>query len=147
MKTAYMLQQQTVVLPMYLLISRGQGREQSCGAQDEVDAALGADDIANLADLERIRRVLERFLHLALHPTPNSKSDTSTAARSRQRTGLKNPRSPPCECELQSLCLDASWANFSGELLICASYPFRIWIASSFERVMLGYMQRLHQHD
>ena len=60
-------------------------------------------------------------------------------ARHRRRTGLKKPRSPPCACELQSLCLDASSANLSGDPLISDPKPFSISIASSFDRVMFGY--------
>lgn len=33
-------------------------------AEDEVDAAVGADNVGQLADLEPERRVLERLLHL-----------------------------------------------------------------------------------
>lgn len=41
--------------------------DRLCSAQDDVHAAVRADDIAHLPDLERIRSFLERFLHLALH--------------------------------------------------------------------------------
>ena len=60
------------------------------------------------------------------------------------RTGLNMPRSPPLLCELQSLYLDASSANFSGEPLISAAYPLKISMASSFVRVMFDYAA--HQH-
>ena len=38
-----------------------------CRAEDEVDPAVRADDITDLANLEGVRRVLEGFLHLSLH--------------------------------------------------------------------------------
>ena len=36
------------------------------GAEDEVDPAVCADDVTDLANLEGVRRVLEGFLHLTL---------------------------------------------------------------------------------
>ena len=44
-------------------------RRKLLGAQDDVDTAVGADDVAHLADLEREGRVFERLLHLALQYT------------------------------------------------------------------------------
>ena len=38
-----------------------------CRAEDEVHPAVRADNVANLADLEGVRGILEWLLHLALH--------------------------------------------------------------------------------
>ena len=37
-----------------------------CRAEDEVYPTVRADDVADLANLERVRHLLERLLHLTL---------------------------------------------------------------------------------
>ena len=51
----------------------------------------------------------------------------------------KTPRSPPLRAELQSENSFASWANLSWDPLISVWYPWRISIASAFERVIFSW--------
>jgi len=53
--------------------------------------------------------------------------------------GPKTPRSPPLRVELQSENCFASCANFSWDPLIWVWYPWRISIASAFERVIFSW--------
>lgn len=52
-------------IPHNYHLNRPHYNSTSTGAQNQVHAALCADDVADLADLERVRRVLERLLHLS----------------------------------------------------------------------------------
>ncbi len=84
----------------------------SAGAQDEVHAALRIDNVTDLAHLQRKRRIFKRLLHL--------------------------PRSEPAQVAI--LLVGGAvrvLAREPAKLPISFPYPFKIAMASSFERVML----------
>ena len=85
-----------------------------------MNPAVGGDDVADLVDAERVRRIFKGLLHLTLRSTILvSPGDIEKhIGKVSGRTCLKKPRSPPLECELQSLWRVASWANLSAEPLI-----------------------------
>ena len=85
-----------------------------------MNPAVGRDDVADLVDAERIRRIFKGLLHLTLRSVPLVSPGVygSIEEKGSRRTCLKKPRSPPLEWELQSLWRVASWANLSAEPLI-----------------------------
>lgn len=82
-----------------------------------MDPAVGGDYVADLVDLEGVRRILEGLLHLALQSIAYVSIGElkDSLEKTSRRTCLKKPRSPPLECELQSLCKVASSENFWAE--------------------------------
>ena len=105
-----------------------------------MNPAVGGDDVADLVDAERVRRIFKGLLHLTLRSTILvSPGDIEKhIGKVSGRTCLKKPRSPPLECELQSLWRVASWANLSAEPLISSRWPCKISMASSLERAIFG---------
>ena len=86
-----------------------------------MNSAVGGDDVADLVDAKRVRRIFKGLLHLTLRFTTLVSPGglhRSIEEKGSGRTCLKKPRSPPLECELQSLWRVASWANLSAEPLI-----------------------------
>ena len=83
--------------------------------KDDMDAAVRADDVAHLANLECIGCVLERLLHLALHQRSELRLQ---AVMDGILTLPKLPRSPPFLADEQSEWNLASSVSFSGWPLI-----------------------------
>jgi hypothetical protein len=60
------------------------GEESSTSAQDEMDTTVGRNHIANLANLQPISSIFERFLHL-----PVAKPSKITSIRVRRAVGMQ----------------------------------------------------------
>ena len=113
-------------------------------AQNEMHTAIGADDVAHLADVQSECGLFERLLHLTLQTAGSAPIPYTSVS---QRTFPNAPRSPPFLADEQSECTVASCLNFSGSPLISCWYPRRISMASAFERVMFACHPVKHYSD